>query len=99
MGSASYLSRCARIFPITAGSSMLAITRTLAIFMYNEERTVPLDFFDAETFDASHYKEKPVLRRAPSWLSFNERWSEEGQQVSRLIALYLLNLSCNLRHR
>ncbi len=65
----SFLVRRAAELTVAAGYSHFAIAEAgasagffqLAIFMYNNEYEIPLELFDAETFDANEYKDKPLL--------------------------------------
>jgi hypothetical protein len=65
----SFLVRRAAELTVAAGYSHFAIAEAgasegffrLAIFMYNYEYEIPLELFNAETFDANEYKDKPLV--------------------------------------
>lgn len=65
----SFLIRRASELSLAAGFSHFAVAQfgregtglRLDIFMYNEEREIPLELINAELFDANEYREKPYV--------------------------------------
>lgn len=65
----AYLVRRASQLTLAAGFGHFAVARVgtndaslqLVIFMYNDEREIPLELIDAETFDANEYKDKAYV--------------------------------------
>jgi hypothetical protein len=65
----AFLVKRAAVLTVAAGYGHFAVAQAgtagatfqLAIFMYNDEREIPLELIDAETFDANEYKDKPLV--------------------------------------